>query len=107
MISVQGYMRNTMFQITSLAVNETTNSLAVGLSSGDVFFYKNDILKFKNEKPRLLHEAPHAISALSFKLINKSMLLFVGTEYTLITILIGGKDKDEKVINIHIKCCII
>lgn len=79
-----------------MAVNETTNSLAVGLSSGEVFLYKNDILKFKNEKPRVLHEAPHAITALSFKVINKSVLLFVATEYTLITITIGGKDKDEK-----------
>jgi hypothetical protein len=69
----------------------------VGLSGGEVFFYKNDILKFKNEKPRFLHEAPHSITALSFKAINKSVLLFVATEYTIITILIGGKDKDEKV----------
>ena len=80
-----------------MAVNETTNSLAVGTSSGEVFFYKTDILKFKNEKPRVLYEAPHAITALSFKVINKSILLFVGTDLTLITILIGGKDKDEKV----------
>lgn len=78
-------------------MNESTNSLAVGMSSGEVFFYKTDILKFKNEKPRVLHEAPHAITALSFKVINKSILLFVGTDFTLITILIGGKDKDEKV----------
>lgn len=74
-----------------------SNSLVVGLSSGEVFLYKNDILKFKNEKPRILHEATHAITALSFKLINKSVLLFVATEYNIITIMIVGKDKDERV----------
>lgn len=74
-----------------------TNSLVVGFSSGEVFLYKSDILKYKNEKPRVIHEAPHAITALSFKIINKSVLLFVATEHNIITILISGKDKDEKV----------
>ena len=86
-----------MYKITSLAVNEGTSSLALSTKIGEMFFYKNNILKLKNEKPRVIHEAPHAISALSFKVINKTMLLFVATEYTLITITIGGKDKDEKV----------
>ena len=68
------------------------------MSGGEVFYYKNDVLKFKNEKPRLIHEAPHSITGLAFKTINKSILLYVSTEYTLITITIGGKDRDEKVI---------
>jgi hypothetical protein len=84
-------------KITTLAVHEGTNSLAVGLTSGEVFYYKSDMLKFKNEKPRLLHEAPHSITAVAFKSLNKAILLYVATEFTIITITIGGKDKDEKV----------
>ena len=84
-------------KITSLAVNEGVNSLAAGLSGGEVFYYKNDILKYKNEKPRILHEAPHSITALAFKNINKFTLIYLATEHTIITITLGGKDKDEKV----------
>ncbi len=85
--------------ITAIAVHEGMNSLAVGLSSGEVVYYKSDILKFKNEKPRVVHEAPHSITGLAFKIqINsKFPLLYVSTEYAIITIIIAGKDKDEKV----------
>lgn len=83
--------------MTSIAVNEGANSLCVGLSGGEVYYFKSDILKFKNEKPRLLHEAPHIITGLAFKNINKTTLIYVATEYSIITITIGGKDKDEKV----------
>lgn len=82
--------------ITSLAVHELTNSLVVGLSGGEVFYYKSDILKYKNEKPRLLHEAAHSITGLAFKNINKFILLYLATEHTIITLTIIGKDKDEK-----------
>lgn len=78
-------------------MHEGVNSMAIGLSGGEVYFYKSDILKFKNEKPRLLHEAPHPITALLFKVVNKSLVLFVATEHTIITITIVAKDKDEKV----------
>jgi hypothetical protein len=78
-------------------VHEGTNSLAVGLSSGEVFYYKNDILKYKNEKPRLLHEAPHSITGLAYKTFNKIILIYVATDYTIFTLVLGGKDKDEKV----------
>lgn len=71
--------------------------MAIGLSSGEVYFYKSDVLKYKNEKPRLLHEAPHSITALAFKTVNKSLLVYVATEHSLFTIILGGKDKDEKV----------
>ena len=84
-------------QITALAVHEGTNSLAIGLTGGEVYYYKSDILKYKNEKPRLLHEGPHSITALLFKPVGKFLLLFVATDYTIITITIGGKDRDEKV----------
>ena len=80
-----------------MSVYEGTNSLVIGLSGGEIFYYKNDILKYKNEKPRLLHEAPHSITGLAFKTINKFILIYVATEYTIITITLGGKDKDEKV----------
>ena len=83
--------------VTSLAINEINNSMVVGLSGGEVFFYKNDVLKYKNEKPRLIHEAPHGITALAFKNINKFCLIYLATEHTIITITLGGKDKDEKV----------
>lgn len=84
--------------VTALAVNsEGVNSLAVGLSGGEVLFFKNDILKYKSERPRMIHEAPHSITALAFKNINKYCLLYLATEHTIITVLIGGKDKDEKV----------
>jgi hypothetical protein len=91
------YLKISIIKVTSLAVHEGTNSLAVGLSGGEVYYYKSDILKFKNEKPRLIHEAPHTITGLAFKTINRSVLLYVSTEYTLMTIIIGGKDRDEKV----------
>jgi hypothetical protein len=83
--------------VTALTVHEGTNSMIVGLSGGEVYFYKNDILKYKNEKPRLVHEAPQSITGLAFKAINKLLLVFVATEYTIITIILGGKDRDEKV----------
>ncbi len=83
--------------VTALAVNEGTNTLVVGLSGGEVFLFKSDILKYKSEKPRLIHEAPHSITALAFKNINKFCLIYLATEHTIITILLGGKDKDEKV----------
>ena len=84
--------------VTALAVNsEGANSLAVGLSGGEVLYFKSDILKYKNEKPRMIHEAPHSITALAFKSINKYCLLYLATENTIITVTIGGKDKDEKV----------
>ena len=78
-------------------MHETTNSLAVGMSSGEVFFFKSDILKFKNEKPRLIHDASHAITGLAFKTINKAILLYTATQHTIITINIIGKDRDDKV----------
>jgi hypothetical protein len=34
-----------------------------------VFYFKNDILKYKNEKPRLLHEAPHSVKCIKYKFI--------------------------------------
>lgn len=71
--------------------------MGVGLSSGEVFYYKSDILKYKSEKPRILHEAAHGITALAFKSINKCILLYLATEHTIITMTIIGKDKDEKV----------
>ena len=67
------------------------------MTGGEVYFYKSDILKYKNEKPRLIHEGPHSITALSFKNVGKNVLVFVATEYTIITITISGKDRDEKV----------
>lgn len=83
--------------VTAMAVNDGPNTLAVGLSGGEVLFFKGDVLKYKSEKPRLVHEAPHSITALAFKNINKFCLIYLGTEHTIITILLGGKDKDEKV----------
>ena len=85
-------------KITALGVNEGVNSLAVGMSDGVVFYFKSDILKYKNEKPRLLNESASAITGLAFKNINKLTLIYVATEFTIITITIAGKDKDEKVI---------
>ena len=73
--------------------------MAVGLTGGEVYYYKSDILKYKNEKPRLIHEGPHSITALSFKNVGKNVLVFVATEYTIITITISGKDRDEKVLH--------
>jgi len=63
--------------------------------------YKNDILKYKNEKPRLIYEAAHSITALAFKNINKFMLLYLATEHSIITITVIGKDKDEKVSHLN------
>ena len=90
-------MSNLNSNITSVAVHEGTNSVCVGLSGGEVFYYKSDVLKFKNEKPRLLHEAPHTITGIAFKNVNRAMLVFVATEYSIITITFGNKEKDEKV----------
>ena len=83
-----------------MAVQEGTNSLVVGLTEGQVYYYKNDILKFKNEKPRLLHESPNVITGLAFKILNKAVLVYVATDYSIITIILGGKDKDEKVFSV-------
>jgi hypothetical protein len=85
-----------------LAVQEGTNSLVVGLTEGQVYYYKNDILKFKNEKPRLLHESPNVITGLAFKVLNKAVLVYVATDYSIITIILGGKDKDEKVFSVFL-----
>ena len=84
--------------ITALAIHDATNSLAIGLLNGDVLYFKNDILKYKNEKPRILHQDSHArsITALAFKNINKLLLLYMATENTIETINIIGKEKDEK-----------
>lgn len=83
-----------------MAVNEGPNSLAVGFDDGEVFYYKSDILKYKNEKPRLVNQSASSITALAFKNINKASLIYVATEFTIITITLGGKDKDEKVTNV-------
>jgi hypothetical protein len=69
----------------------------VGLSGGEVFYYKNDIMKIKNEKPRLLHEGPRSITAMAFKNMPRFVLIYVATEFTIITITLVAKDRDEKV----------
>jgi vacuolar protein sorting-associated protein 11 len=82
--------------VTAMAVHEGTNSLVVGLSGGEVLYFKHDILKTKNEKPRLIHQAQNTITGVAFKNVMRSLLIYVATEYTIITITLAGKDKDEK-----------
>lgn len=89
-------LNNANSKITTLAVHDGNNSLCVGLSSGEVLYYKCDILKYKNEKPRVLYSGSSPITGIAFKNLNK-MFVFVSTEYLIITITFGNREKDEKV----------
>ena len=51
----------------------------------------------RNLKSRLIHQAPHSITGLAFKEMGKVVVIFVATEFSILTISIGSKDKDEKV----------
>jgi hypothetical protein len=67
------------------------------LSIFSVIFYKGDMIKDRNLKSRLIHQAPHSITGLAFKEMAKFLIIFVATEFSILTISIGSKDKDEKV----------
>jgi predicted RNase H-related nuclease YkuK (DUF458 family) len=104
-------------KITCVAIFENTNSLVVGCSDGrlnnknsiiliiifefkffSVLFYKGDAVKdTRNLKSRLIHQAPHGITGLAFKEMAKVLVIFVATEFSILTISTGSKDKDEKV----------
>ncbi|RNA18522.1 vacuolar sorting-associated 11 -like protein [Brachionus plicatilis] len=90
-------LNNAISKITALAVHDGNNSVCVGLSSGDVLFYKCDILKYKNEKPRILYTGSSPITGISFKNLGRGMFVFVSTEYLIITITFGNREKDEKI----------
>lgn len=63
-----------------------------------VLFYKSDTIKdTRNLKSRLIHQAPHSITGLAFKEMAKLLVIFVATEFSILTISTGSKDKDEKV----------
>lgn len=90
-------LNNPNSKIATLAVNDANNSVCVGLSSGEVLYYKCDILKYKNEKPRVLYTGSSPITGIAFKNLNRGFFIFVSTEYLIITITFGNRDKDEKV----------
>lgn len=64
---------------TTLCVADNRLLMAVGFIDGCIAFYKGDLSRDRNSKPKILKELGQEITGMAFKCITKDWYLFVST----------------------------
>lgn len=69
--------------------------MAFGFETGQILLYRGDVTRERHSKNRIIYEDVHPITGLEFCNIQNDILLFATTEYHVISITIGAKDKTD------------
>jgi len=85
--------------VSSFAVHENLNFMAVGFENGVVQLFKGDVTRDRHSKPRTVYEGSKQVTGLAFKTQGKDVFLFVVTENSTVAINIMAKDQMNELEN--------
>lgn len=69
--------------------------MAFGFETGQILLYRGDVTRERHSKHRVIYEDVHPITGLEFCNTQNDIFLFATTEYHVISITIGVKDKSD------------
>ncbi|KAL4227956.1 Vacuolar protein sorting-associated protein 11 [Mactra antiquata] len=82
--------------VTCFTVHENLNWMAVGFENGSVLVFKGDVKSDRHSKQTVVYSSSKAITGLAFKSVGKSVVLFIATEISILSLTLTAKEKHSQ-----------
>ncbi|XP_071483682.1 vacuolar protein sorting-associated protein 11 homolog [Diadema antillarum] len=102
---------NVASNVTAIAVSENLNMMAIGFQDGSVTLFKGDVTRDRHSKsPKIVYKGRVQVTGLAFRHSQRSNVLFISTEETVVSCHIGSKDVRVDTLDNHgcpLRCAVM